>query len=138
MDNTKGSNARDIGPMTEAVAEELNALLGRRKISAARLSKDAGIPRATLHRTLNALRAIDVDDVLKICDFLGESCSDLIERAEALAHERMRHSSETNIIRAKFGSTGDVSGFDETVEPTPEHLRAARQRSKNRGEDYGD
>lgn len=136
MDNIRGANARDIGPMTEAVAEELNALLGRRKISAARLSKEAGIPRATLHRTLNALRAIDVDDVLKICDFLGESCSDLIERAEALAHERMQHASEANVIRAQFG--GNVSGSDETVEPTPEALRAAKPRSKNRGEDYGD
>lgn len=82
MDNKKASNARDIGPMTVAVAEELNALLGRRKMSASKLSREADIPRATLHKTLNALRAIDVDDVFKICDHLGEDTHALIERAE--------------------------------------------------------
>ena len=82
MDNKKASNARDIGPMTVAVAEELNALLGRRKMSASRLSREADIPRATLHKTLNALRAIDVDDVFKICEYLEEDTHSLIERAE--------------------------------------------------------
>ncbi|UOQ57204.1 helix-turn-helix transcriptional regulator [Leucobacter allii] len=102
MGTDKASNARDIGPMTVAVAEELNALLGRRKVSAARLSREAGIPRTTLHKTLNALRAIDVDDVLKICNHLGEDTADLIGRAEDLVMiQRMRD------VDANVGGTNE-------------------------------
>lgn len=81
MDNAKGSNAREIGPMTHAVARELRALMARHKYSAARLSKEAGIPRATLHRTLNAQRAIDVEDLFEICDFFKVDPARLMEFA---------------------------------------------------------
>lgn len=114
MGTEKAANARDIGPMTIAIAEELNALLGRRKMSAARLSREAGIPRTTLHKTLNALRAIDVDDVFTICAFLGEDAADLVARAEALAIRNQ----QSNVIVGGFGKNAstDEDEIPENVE----------------------
>jgi len=112
MGTDKAANARDIGPMTIAVAEELNALLGRRKMSAARLSREAGIPRTTLHKTLNALRAIDIDDVYKICSFLGEDASELIGRAESL----VLRDRQSNVVVGGFGKNVDPIQIPENVE----------------------
>ncbi|WP_449281210.1 helix-turn-helix domain-containing protein [Leucobacter sp.] len=89
MQNAKGANARKIGPMTEAVAQELRAELARQKRSAKSLAESAGLNRSTLHKTLNAQRAIDVDDLFHLADLLDVSPSEVFAKAEILAREML-------------------------------------------------
>lgn len=89
MKNGKAANARYIGPMTEAVAEELRAVLARQKRSAKNLAETAGLNRSTLHKTLNAQRAIDVDDLFHLADLLDVSATDIFARAELVARSRL-------------------------------------------------
>lgn len=89
MKNGKAANARYIGPMTAAVAQELRAELARQKRSAKGLAEENGLNRSTLHKTLNAQRAIDVDDLLTLSDLLNVSASDLFSRAERIAREEV-------------------------------------------------
>ncbi|PRI10956.1 helix-turn-helix domain-containing protein [Leucobacter massiliensis] len=89
MHNGKGSNARKIGPMTEAVAQELRAELARQRRSAKSLAESAGLNRSTLHKTLNAQRAIDVDDLFHLADLLDVSPSEMFAKAEALARAEL-------------------------------------------------
>lgn len=89
MKNGKAANARYIGPMTEAVAQELRAELARQKRSAKRLAEENGLNRSTLHKTLNAQRAIDVDDLFTLADLLNVSAAELFSRAEAIARESL-------------------------------------------------
>lgn len=87
--NAKAANARYIGPMTEAVAEELRAELARQKRSAKSFAEAEGLNRSTLHKTLNAQRAIDVDDLFHLADLLGVSPSAMFSRAEIIARAQL-------------------------------------------------
>lgn len=89
MKNGKAANARYIGPMTEAVAQELRAELARQKRSAKSLAEDHGLNRSTLHKTLNAQRAIDVDDLFALADLLSVSPTEMFAKAEAVARQAL-------------------------------------------------
>lgn len=89
MKNGKAANARYIGPMTEAVAQELRAELARQKRSAKSLAEEHGLNRSTLHKTLNAQRAIDVDDLFALADLLHVSPSAMFAKAEAVARDAL-------------------------------------------------
>lgn len=97
MKNGKAANARYIGPMTEAVAEELRAVLARQKRSAKSLAETAGLNRSTLHKTLNAQRAIDVDDLFHLADLLDVSPAEIFARAEVVARTRMGDHEEVDL-----------------------------------------
>lgn len=71
--------------MTEAVAAELRAELGRQKLSMREFSRRSSLPLTTLQRTLSGKRAIDVDELFEICDWLEVDAGDLIARAEKVA-----------------------------------------------------
>ncbi|VXB76593.1 helix-turn-helix domain-containing protein [Pseudoclavibacter sp. 8L] len=134
MKNGKAANARLIGPMTEAVASELRAELGRQKRSAKSLAESAGLTRSTLHKTLNAQRAIDVDDLFHLADLLNVSPSELFERAEVQAR---RHLDDGLFLAERLGVTQEeldaaqeennaylkpdesLEDLIETVTPTP-------------------
>lgn len=151
MQNGKAANARYVGPMTEAVAQELRAELARQRRSAKSLAEDNGLNRSTLHKTLNAQRAIDVDDLLRLSDMLNISATDLFARAERIARDTLPDvfiaedsSSEDSsaepptpsklgkLVEGRFRNV-DVPAQEET--PLP---RVAKKASRDPGGDEGD
>jgi len=75
--------ASDGGTTTslrEHVAEELRALLGRRKMSATQLARHMGVSQAYIWRRLNGETAFDLDDLEKIASILAVDVLDLLPR----------------------------------------------------------
>lgn len=107
-----GTNAREVGPMTEAVAGELRAALARKKLSMREFARTSGLPLTTLQRTLSGKRAIDVDQLFEICDWLQIDAGEVIEAAEKIARSDLDD-----------GLT-DYERFD--VDPA-EHVGASRE-----------
>ncbi|MEV0247900.1 helix-turn-helix transcriptional regulator [Nocardia sp. NPDC050712] len=75
------TNARGTGALTEAVAEEMRALLGARNMNQAALSRATGIHKATVSSMLNARTAIDVEQIAAIATALGVDPSELMRSA---------------------------------------------------------
>lgn len=69
-------------PTREQVAEEIRALLARRKLSASELARKMGVSQPYLSRRLTGDVAIDVDDLQTIARLLGVGMSDLLPREE--------------------------------------------------------
>jgi len=65
------------------LADELVAEIARARVSKRSVARAAGISVDTLRRRLNNGRDVSfpTEDVVAICDFLGISYADLIERA---------------------------------------------------------
>lgn len=136
MKNGKAANARYIGPMTEAVAQELRAELARQKRSAKNLAESAGLTRSTLHKTLNAQRAIDVDDLFHLADLLNISPTEIFQRAEDVARaaldDGLDHWERTG------ADPRDVGPLDEDhadLGRKQDYDRVAREREADRGEE---
>ncbi|MDR6867641.1 DNA-binding Xre family transcriptional regulator [Microbacterium resistens] len=78
-----GTNAREIGELSKAVSAELRAHLARRKISVRAFAASTRLPLTTLHKTLNAQRVVDVEDLYSICGPLGVEPGDVLDAAVA-------------------------------------------------------
>jgi len=90
------TNGRYIGEMSEAVSAELRAELARRKIPVRTMASLTGIPLSTLQRTLNAQRAVDVEDLNEFCTFLDIETSELIARATLVARAAQKNIEQNN------------------------------------------
>lgn len=66
------------GRLRERTAEEIRALLARRRISAAELARRTGLKQSTLARRMTGETAFDVDDLELIAEVLGVSVADLL------------------------------------------------------------
>jgi len=108
-----GTNAREVGPMTEAVAAELRAELGRQRLSMREFSRRSRLPLTTLQRTLSGKRAIDVDELFEICDWLEIEAGDIIEAAERVARAGLEYSP------AAEGNSGLAPGTIQWIPVTP-------------------
>lgn len=65
----------------ERVADEVRAHMARKKLTAAKLSAEVGIPQATLSRKLNGKTPFLVDELMAICDTLAVDFVDLLRDA---------------------------------------------------------
>lgn len=77
---------RSKPPLREGIAEEVLALLGRRRMSQIELARRIGKSHTYVGRRLNGETAFDTDDLEKIAGALGVSVVDLLP---ASAAERM-------------------------------------------------
>ena len=75
------------GDLTRAIAEELRALMGRRKMSMVELADRSGVGRRTLIRYLNAERTFSLEVLDRLAMALG-----LTSAAEILISAREPHS----------------------------------------------
>lgn len=73
------SNAPTL-TLRERTAEEIRALLARRKMSATQLGREMGISQAYIWRRLSGETAFDLDDLEKIAAILGVEVIDLLPR----------------------------------------------------------
>jgi transcriptional regulator with XRE-family HTH domain len=61
----------DIGALRDRVAEEVRALMGRRKTTGAQLARAIGVPQASLQRRLSGKYPFDVDLLADIAAYFG-------------------------------------------------------------------
>lgn len=73
-----GARERDVAA---AVAEQLRVLMARKKMRTLHLSKAAGIPNSTLSSILDGGRAIDVDQLARLCRQLDVEPGDVLSAA---------------------------------------------------------
>lgn len=66
--------------LTETVAAEIRAELGRQQTSAAELAKRLGVSGTYVWRRLNGQAALSTDDLERISDALGVSVTALLGR----------------------------------------------------------
>ena len=85
--------------MSLAVSAELRAALARKRYTVARLVKESGLPKSTLHKTLNGQRVVDVEDLYSICRFLGIEPADVVRAA----------SKQVEIEASELGLFADVA-----------------------------
>lgn len=117
-----GTNARDIGPVSEAVSEELRALLARHKMSVRAFAQTHNLPLTTLHKTLNAQRVVDVEDLYSICEPLGADPAEILDAAIKAADLRAAAMSE------------DLDSLT-VIEPTRSDVALAAKRGKKHTEE---
>jgi transcriptional regulator with XRE-family HTH domain len=69
----------DIGtPLTERVAEEIRAWMGRRRLSQAELARQLGVSKMWVSYRLNAVQPIDLNDLHAIARVLKVGVADLL------------------------------------------------------------
>ena len=90
--------------MTKAVAGCMRAEMARLGWSATRLAAESGIPKSTLHRSLRADRAIDVEDVFAFTEFLGLDIGEFLNRA---ADEARPQIDDGQLLIERTGLTPD-------------------------------
>jgi transcriptional regulator with XRE-family HTH domain len=62
----------------EAVAAEVRAWMGRRRVSQTALAKQLGISQAAISRRLNSEVPFDLDELFAMADYFGVAPSDLL------------------------------------------------------------
>lgn len=74
------TTTQDAVRLREYVAEEIRALLGRRKMSATQLAKLMGVSQPYVWRRMTSETAFDLDDLQRIATILGAEVTDLLPR----------------------------------------------------------
>lgn len=69
-----------VTTLREHAAEEVRALLGRRRTSATQLARQMGVSQAYVWRRLSGETAFDLDDLEKISALLDVEVTDLLPR----------------------------------------------------------
>lgn len=64
--------------LTERVAEEIRALMGRRKVTGARIARELGVSAMWVSDRINGKQPIDLNDLERIADVLGVPYLNLI------------------------------------------------------------
>lgn len=67
-------------PMRERIAEEIRALLARKRVSASKLARLMGVTQPYISRRLTGETALDVDDLDRIARALEVTVVDLLPR----------------------------------------------------------
>lgn len=74
--------------LSDLVAEEIRALMGRRRISGAELARRLGVSQMWVSYRLNGKQAIDLNDLARIARVLRVEPSDLLPRGGANGSSR--------------------------------------------------
>jgi len=77
-------STESVTPIREHVAEELRALLARRRMSATELARRIGATQPYLWRRMSGEISFDIDDLQKIAAVLGVGVSDLLPKTNTL------------------------------------------------------
>lgn len=68
---------------SEAVAAEIRAELARRRIPQARLAALLGVSQVSVSRRLSGETPFDLNELVKVADFLGIDVADLLKGSAA-------------------------------------------------------
>ncbi|MDM4761930.1 helix-turn-helix transcriptional regulator [Galbitalea sp. SE-J8] len=106
-----GTNGREVRAMSEAVSAELRSQLARHRWTVRRFAAAHNLPLSTLHKTLNAGRVVDVEDLYSICVALGIEPADVIEAASREV-ERSLASNVTPFHKDRSPEVSDAEYYD--------------------------
>ncbi|MFI6215683.1 helix-turn-helix domain-containing protein [Nocardia brasiliensis] len=101
------TNARETGWLTEAVAAEIRALLGYRKMKQIDLSRATGIHKATLSAMLRAQAAIDIEQLAAMADALDVDPGEIMRKARAHQPPANEQPAETEPVASLAKAGGD-------------------------------
>lgn len=129
------SETATVRPLREHAAEEVRALLGRRRISATELARRLGVSQTYVWRRLSGETAFDLDDLEKIAAVLNVEAVELMPRANEgrvlpVGAGRADDQGRGITIR-KFGLTNrpGLNGHPKRTQPDPSTRRPARIRA---------
>ena len=74
---------RKRGTMTELVAEEVRALMGRHRVSQATIAEVLGVSRQAVSKRLTGETPFDVNEVAKLGDYFGVQPSQLLPHLDS-------------------------------------------------------
>lgn len=80
--------------LTERVAEEIRAQMGRKRMSGARLAKQLGVSDMWVSYRLRGVQPIDLNDLERIADALGVPVIDLLPRDTVRPNNRSTDQAE--------------------------------------------
>lgn len=98
--------------LSARVAEEVRALMGRRRMSGRALANAAGIPKSTANRWVSGDTAMSLDDVERVARALGVSIVELLPAEERVVHAAPLApavGAEGLAIAAEIGATPGVT-----------------------------
>ena len=121
-------------PMRELVAEEIRALLGRRKMSASELARRMGVSQKYMSRRITGETAFDVDDLNAIAAVLGVEVATLIPRRSGSSEGRLIRTVGTdrgedqqlNVRKGALTERPRPNGHPKRTSPHPATRRPAR------------
>lgn len=104
-----GTNARELGDFSYAVAAELRAAIAHAGYSRRAFATRANLPITTLHKTLRGERVADVEDLAQICDYLeGVTPAAILHRAEdALAKKGKLTLGSRVVADSRYSNRGE-------------------------------
>jgi transcriptional regulator with XRE-family HTH domain len=79
METTEVPGSR--GALRVQVAEEVRALMGRRRVTGAELARAIDVPQASLQRRLSGRYPFDVDLLAQVADYFGVPVVSLFPKA---------------------------------------------------------
>lgn len=118
-------------PLRERTAEELRALLARRKMSATQLARHMGVSQAYIWRRLDGQTAFDLDDLEKIANILGVDVLDLFPRSSGgrlirTAGTDRGEDQQLNVRKGALTEQPRPNGHQKRTSPHPATRRPAR------------
>lgn len=131
------TGSRAVGALTERVASLLRQRIADLNRGDGRVADDAGIPRASFSRLLNAKKPIYLEQLDSICEVLGLEIGWVLDEADRQASGRVRlistalaETSETADVVVN-GSLGEglptaPSGSLTDSKPNPRRRRGSR------------
>lgn len=117
------TNARETGPLSEAVAAELRALLGLRKWKQVDLSNATGIPKATLSSLLGARTVIDIEQLALMARALGVDPGTAL--SDAWDRIQLGHADDVYLPDGSL-NPANIRGFEPTEEDIDNLFRSRR------------
>lgn len=135
------SRYREISAFAKAVAAEYAGFMRSNNITNLQVAEVLDRNDGYVSERKSGKRPLDLDDIDALASLVpgwtGRTLAiELARRARVTGEDVEAVISDLGAHRLQREQ--NVSDLDDTVEPTPEEERAARQRSKSRGEDYGD
>lgn len=94
----KGTNTAP-GPLTEAIADIINARMGELRTNKSRVAAATGIPRTSLGHIIAGTAVYDVEQLDKVCQALGLEIEDVLKRGADRTQHRVIDSGVHPITR---------------------------------------
>lgn len=94
----KGRNS-EPGPITQAIADIINARMGYLRTNKARVAEATGIPRTTLGYIIDGTNVYDIEQLDKVCQALDVEIEDVLEAAAAKTAHRVIDSGVRPIVK---------------------------------------
>lgn len=116
--------------LSDTVAEEIRASLGRQRISKAELGRRLGVSEVWVGRRLNGQLPIGLDELQKIADAIGVNVLDLLPKRNTAGYAQQRVVATIGEARTRNASPIIRPHSDEVHRPPNRPVRQTRPTSR--------